>query len=147
MTRAVHPWLIPKKTSLLSIHTLECFQRSAGDASGVSQILFPDAKLLMPHREDGFFFFLFKTVLKIQGLLSRCYNVPLECHQGHGKDRGSVATVSSLGMTTTLPWVPSCPSGRALEGTDGLWERPLAGRVIAQPGRVRRWREGVGRGS
>lgn len=61
VTRAVHPWLIPKKTSLLSTHTLECFQRSAGDASGVSQILFPDAKLLMPHREDGFFFFfLFK---------------------------------------------------------------------------------------
>lgn len=57
-----------------------------------------------------------------------------------------MATISSLGMTTTLPWVPSCPSGRALEGTGGLWERPLAGRVIAQPGRVRRWREGAGEG-
>ena len=57
VTRGVHTRLIPGKTSLLSTQTLERFQRSAGDASGVSQILFPDANLLMPHHEDGFFFF------------------------------------------------------------------------------------------
>lgn len=59
VTRGVHTRLIPRKTSLLSTQTLKCFQRSAGDASGVSQKLFPDANLLMPHREDGFFFFFF----------------------------------------------------------------------------------------
>lgn len=35
--------------------TLEPLQRTDGDASGVTRILFPDADLLMPHHEEDVF--------------------------------------------------------------------------------------------
>lgn len=77
----------------------------------------------------------------------------LECHQGHKNDsnRGSVATFF-CGDDDHPPMGPVHPSGQAPEGTDGLWERPLARRGIAQPGRARTrqargghtaWGEGV----
>lgn len=55
-----------------------------------------------------------------------------------------MATVSSVGMTTTLHGFRPAPVAEALQGTDSLWERPLAGRVVHN--RVRRWRGGAGEG-
>lgn len=49
-------------------------------------------------------------------------------------------------MTTAPPMGPLPPLPRALEGTARPVERPLAGRVIAQPGRARKRQAGKRQG-
>lgn len=64
----------------------------------------------------------------------------LECHQGHKNDsnRGSVATVSSVGMTTTLPWVLSTPVARHWKGQTACGKDHWLGEVLHNPEEQRR---------